>query len=525
MLNYLLERSPRASGQKTRQMTLDAMFSRVKNPDTPKQSSSPPSLTTASSATDRSSEPSEDIPGSSMTEATLTSLNGAIGNLKEKMRSSLEQPQESEGPKDLSISTTTTTNETDEMQDVVMSDSSESSLSSPEPQTPKASTPLPMTQPNEPHDRFVRESLEVLYNDFEATSLPGDKLATSQERDQSRQTTPRRTQVAQRASQILKDTKTVLGKRKNRDTSEPVMKSKECRESPRRSNLRQRTVEDSVPKKARVSFDKCDRMGSEPSGTTLQMSNAKKQQKQWVDKGFFVGQDRSFDPRLTGAKNHAKAKLQSQAGENKKTNKILPPPSFISERIINKGRDFKLPWNVFAPILGKVDKPKDWRRLQRSKTLHEAESLMLTCQDVFVGDTKDVWTKKIRPELSLCLCSKEAGCGETCLNRTMNYECNENNCAAGPESCTNRPFADLKARLAKSRSLNGALYKTGVEVLPTHDRGFGLRSNRTFDRNQIIVEYTGEIVTREEAERRVRNDDESKKVTIYNSALLTVRQF
>ena len=48
-------------------------------------------------------------------------------------------------------------------------------------------------------------------------------------------------------------------------------------------------------------------------------------------------------------------------------------------------------------------------------------------------------------------------------------------------------------------------YNVGVEVLRTADRGNGVRANRCFGPNQIIVEYTGEIVTQEECERRMHN--------------------
>ena len=37
----------------------------------------------------------------------------------------------------------------------------------------------------------------------------------------------------------------------------------------------------------------------------------------------------------------------------------------------------------------------------------------------------------------------------------------------------------------------------------TEDRGYGLRATRSFDPGQIIVEYTGEIITQEEGGRRL----------------------
>ena len=101
-------------------------------------------------------------------------------------------------------------------------------------------------------------------------------------------------------------------------------------------------------------------------------------------------------------------------------------------------------------------------------------------------------------DLSKCVCKPDDGCGDNCQNRIMLYECDAGNCNVGKELCTNRSFADLAARRAK-----GGKYCVGVEVIKTSDRGYGVRSNRCFMANQIIMEYTGEIITEEECERRM----------------------
>lgn len=80
----------------------------------------------------------------------------------------------------------------------------------------------------------------------------------------------------------------------------------------------------------------------------------------------------------------------------------------------------------------------------------------------------------------------------------MFYECDNGNCRLGPE-CGNRNFEGLK-----HRTKAGGKYNIGVEVIKTADRGYGVRSNRSFEPNQIIVEYTGEILTQLECERRMR---------------------
>lgn len=118
--------------------------------------------------------------------------------------------------------------------------------------------------------------------------------------------------------------------------------------------------------------------------------------------------------------------------------------------------------------------------------------------DVFVGDAAKEWRANKKLELSTCMCEEETGCDENCQNRYMFYECDSSNCRLGPE-CGNRNFSELK-----KRTKAGSKYHIGVEVIKTPDRGYGVRSNRTFEPNQIIVEYTGEIITQSECERRMR---------------------
>ncbi len=90
----------------------------------------------------------------------------------------------------------------------------------------------------------------------------------------------------------------------------------------------------------------------------------------------------------------------------------------------------------------------------------------------------------------------------------MLYECEDSNCNVGAESCTNRSFAELK-----ERSKSGKKYEIGVEVMKTAEKGFGIRACRTFEPQQIIVEYAGEIITQEECERRMRNEYKNNEVS------------
>jgi len=127
--------------------------------------------------------------------------------------------------------------------------------------------------------------------------------------------------------------------------------------------------------------------------------------------------------------------------------------------------------------------------------------------DRFIGDSKDYWRKFPMLDDSKCVCTADDGCGEDCQNRIMLYECDDNNCNVGKELCNNRAFADLMARRSK-----GGKYRVGVEVVKTSDRGYGVRSNRNFHANQIIMEYSGEIITEKECERRMNNEYKHNEV-------------
>lgn len=145
--------------------------------------------------------------------------------------------------------------------------------------------------------------------------------------------------------------------------------------------------------------------------------------------------------------------------------------------------------------------------------------------DHLVGDATLLWKDKYQNDDSKCICSKGDGCGEGCHNREMMYECDATNCNVGPEFCTNRSWAELEKRRDPKTS---NIYTIGVEVFKTEDRGFGVRANRCFEPNQIIVEYTGEIITEEECDRRMnevyKNNDVCLFVCLYLSLLFLLTQ-
>jgi histone-lysine N-methyltransferase ASH1L len=136
---------------------------------------------------------------------------------------------------------------------------------------------------------------------------------------------------------------------------------------------------------------------------------------------------------------------------------------------------------------------------------------------VFIGDAAAIWKDKILHEVSRCVCTKESGCDEHCFNRSMYYECDDSNCPLGIEYCTNRAFEGLKQRCKA-----GGKYNIGAEVVKTADKGYGVRANRTFEPHQIILEYTGEIITQEECDERMNTIYKDNEVSIANTTVIVL---
>ena len=191
-----------------------------------------------------------------------------------------------------------------------------------------------------------------------------------------------------------------------------------------------------------------------------------------------MGQSADFDgSQMGGRKKLQKKRPESSASnENGESATITSNSPFMTLPMfayLDKTRDFTIPFDVFAPSWKKGDeKPKDWHQVNKNR---------------LIGEAKDLWEKSERLPASMCVCSPpgagELGCDDVCLNRVMQYECNDDNCNLSSGSCGNRAFAELATRTKK-----GGPFYMGVEVLKTANRGFGVRSCRTWAAGQIIMQ-------------------------------------
>ena len=86
--------------------------------------------------------------------------------------------------------------------------------------------------------------------------------------------------------------------------------------------------------------------------------------KTWLSQGLYVGQDPDFDPRLTETKNRLKKASMGLVPAKQRT--MLPMPMFSGARMLEKGRDFRLPFDVYGPLPPGQPKPEEWKKISKS---------------------------------------------------------------------------------------------------------------------------------------------------------------
>ncbi|KAH8590256.1 hypothetical protein B0O99DRAFT_521715 [Bisporella sp. PMI_857] len=256
-------------------------------------------------------------------------------------------------------------------------------------------------------------------------------------------------------------------------------------EEPPAKRRKREAAEAAAAAKAKEEAEKAEALKIAEAASAKERPNQKKR-KIWLTKGLYAGQQTMSLDWFKDWPGAEKKKLQEMAPY--KPNGALPLPMWHGQRLLHVGRHFKLPFDVCSPLPPGQPKPDEWKKTSTNR---------------FIGEAGALWkkTKLFDSFSSKCVCTPEGGCDVDCQNRIMLYECDDTNCGAGRGHCTNRAFADLA-----ERRKGGGKYRIGVEVIKTLDRGYGVRSNRCFEPHQIIVEYTGEIITEDECDRRMNEE-------------------
>ncbi|TIA80531.1 SET domain-containing protein [Aureobasidium pullulans] len=370
-----------------------------------------------------------------------------------------------------------------------------------------------------PHRQLLNDGVKALNMDWEMDNLPGDGDVDLPARKKRRHRSSI-DMLIETTGRAMGRMKSVLGKR-DREISESdnsgrrqsrrllaIEAPKDVEEEVKQED---NTVEEQAERVERPS--KLARLSSSFSITMPQVfsSKPKKPTKRYESQGLYAGQTiSSYDDQSipkptrkpTGKARPVSTSFLPDATRTESRGSLVTLPMFS---YLERERPFTIPYDVFAPVHHQrgEEKPKDWGKVHKNR---------------LVGDAQHYWRKPYF-ERSLCICtppvpgSSEPGCGEHCLNRAMDYECDSNNCALG-DQCTNRDFAGLGVRMERANKADkksaSYLFNAGVEVVKTQDRGFGVRACRSYEPNQIITEYTGEIITPNEAGRRIREDYKDK---------------
>ncbi|KAG9304637.1 hypothetical protein G9A89_020201 [Geosiphon pyriformis] len=160
----------------------------------------------------------------------------------------------------------------------------------------------------------------------------------------------------------------------------------------------------------------------------------------------------------------------------------FPMPIQFGEILMTTDDEFQIPWNIAVRHnMGKLERKRELR-----------------CPSPYIRLRSNVFVERTRRKdpTPVCQCPPPTpggeGCGDGCMNRIMFYECSLKTCQCG-DLCTNQRF-QKKEGLKK------------LEVFWTGDRGFGLRSRVPIKKGQLVVEYRGEVISRETAMSRMETD-------------------
>jgi len=218
-------------------------------------------------------------------------------------------------------------------------------------------------------EQLIQESEQALNRDWKLGALPGDDLRLSvKEETGLKRRRSTRLDILDKASELVEKTSNVLGKRGREAVDAGVEKLKALK-GDKRTSLRPREPEASsfegpLTKKARFSETP---LREEPS-TPLRSERkaAKRPTKRWLSQGLYVGQDRDFDARLTESKNKAKKESKTEVNDRKRA--VLPLPMFAGQRVIENGRTFRLPFDIFNPLPPGQPKPEEWKKTHKSRS-------------------------------------------------------------------------------------------------------------------------------------------------------------
>lgn len=86
--------------------------------------------------------------------------------------------------------------------------------------------------------------------------------------------------------------------------------------------------------------------------------------KSWLNQGLYLGQEQDIDVTKRPVGGLTRTRRGKTTEQTRRP--VLPLPMFTGLRIMNTERDFKLPFNIYAPSPWKCGPIQDWRKLNHS---------------------------------------------------------------------------------------------------------------------------------------------------------------
>ena len=214
--------------------------------------------------------------------------------------------------------------------------------------------------------RLLQQKSQTGYADWSIGAMPGDHLRRStRDEGSAKKRRSTRLHITGRASDMIEKTTTVLGKRAC-DTVEAGMERNQAlrrddqASSSRPAGSHRPLYEGASRKRARFSDTSTHNKQPVETGDKVMKLHTKP----WVAQGLYVGQHRSDDARLTETGNKIRKSFSNQLEARERA--IMPMPMWIGNKIIEIGRDFKLPFDVFSPLPPGQPKPDEWKKTQKS---------------------------------------------------------------------------------------------------------------------------------------------------------------
>lgn len=183
-----------------------------------------------------------------------------------------------------------------------------------------------------------------------------------------------RLEMFDRTTKFLEKARGVLGKR-SRETTNAGTERKQVSTENKMAGLKSRenealdqggalVFEGPLKKRARLLEETNPQALLSPTESEHRFAT-QPETKHWLSQGLYVGQDRDVGVRSRETKNRPKKPASDDHVSQPRT--FLPMPMFAGQRMLDLGRSFKLPFDVFSPLPPGQPRPEEWKKTHKSE--------------------------------------------------------------------------------------------------------------------------------------------------------------